>query len=322
MAFADRAREYADQARSTNTRRAYASDVRAFMNWCEKRGEPFLPASPAAVLAYLIDHAVTLKVTTLQRHLAAIRDSHTAAGHVLDTSGLAFRDAWRGIKRTHGQPAAKKRPLMTVDLRKTVVMLPDTLSGVRDRAILLVGFAAALRRSELANLEVVPRAGAAWVEETGDGLVVHLGRSKTDQQGEGVEIGIPYGANPETCPVRNYRAWVHASGIKEGAAFRAINRHGQIAAEAVTDRTVARIVQRSVEAAALAGGATIEDAARLAAAYSGHSLRSGLATSAAANDAPGYAIQKQLRHKRFDTTSGYIRSGQLFKQNPAGMAGL
>ena len=274
-------------------------------------------------LAYLIDHAVTLKVTTLQRHLAAIRDSHTAAGHVLDTSGLAFRDAWRGIKRTHGQPAAKKRPLMTVDLRKTVVMLPDTLSGVRDRAILLVGFAAAapaLRAGEPRG-RAAGRCGMGRRDRRRAGCSPRPLEDGTSR-GRGVEIGIPYGANPETCPVRNYRAWVHASGIKEGAAFRAINRHGQIAAEAVTDRTVARIVQRSVEAAALAGGATIEDAARLAAAYSGHSLRSGLATSAAANDAPGYAIQKQLRHKRFDTTSGYIRSGQLFKQNPAGMAGL
>ncbi|KQO49772.1 hypothetical protein ASF24_06165 [Methylobacterium sp. Leaf86] len=322
QAFADRARDYAEASRSPNTRRAYDSDVRAFTLWCTEKGAPALPAHPSVVLSYLIDHTATLKVTTLQRHLAAIRESHAAAGYVLDTTGLAFRDAWRGIKRTHGQPAAKKRPLMTVDLRKAVVMLPDTLAGVRDRALLLVGFAAALRRSELANLEITPRAGGAWLEETGDGLVVHLGRLKTDQQGEGVEIGIPYGANPETCPVRNYRAWLHASGMKDGPAFRAINRHGQIAAAAVTDRTVARIVQRSVEAAALAGGATPEDSARLAAAYSGHSLRAGLATSAAANDAPGYAIQKQLRHKRFDTTSGYIRSGQLFKQNPAGMAGL
>lgn len=322
IAFADRAREYADQARATSTRRAYSNDVRSFTLWCKSKGFEALPAHPSVVLSYLIDHVTTLKVTTLQRHLAAIRECHAAAGHVLDTASPAFRNAWRGLKRRHGQPAAKKRPLMTVDLRKAVVMLPDTLAGIRDRALLLVGFAAALRRSELAGLEITARAGGGWIEETGDGLVIHLGRSKTDQQGEGAEIGVPYGSNPETCPVRSYRAWISTAGLKEGAAFRAINRHGQIAADAITDRTVARIVQRSVEAAALAGGATPEEAAKLAAAYSGHSLRSGLATSAAANDAPGHAIQRQLRHKRFDTTSGYIRSGQLFKQNPAGMAGL
>jgi site-specific recombinase XerD len=320
--FAERARGYADQSRAANTRRAYASDVKAFGDWCEARGEVALPASLAAVLAYLIDHATTLKVTTLQRRLAAIREQHAAAGFGLDTSSAAFRDTWRGIKRAHGQPAEKKRPLMTVDLRRAVATLPDTLAGRRDRAMILVGFAAALRRSELAGLEVARRDGAAWIEERPDGLVIHLGRSKTDQQGEGAEVGVPYGSNPETCPVRSYRAWIKAALLKDGAAFRPIDRHGRIGAEAVTDRAVARIVQRAVEAAAIAEGHSSEEAHRLAAAYAGHSLRSGLATSAAANDAPGHAIQRQLRHKRFDTTSGYIRSGQLFRQNPAGMAGL
>ncbi|MCJ2070515.1 tyrosine-type recombinase/integrase [Methylobacterium sp. J-030] len=296
--------------------------MRAFAAWCEIRREAALPASPAAVLAYLIDHAATLKVATLQRRLAAIREQHATAGLHLDTDSAAFRDAWRGIKRTHGQPAAKKRPLMTVDLRRAVATLPDTLAGRRDRALILVGFAAALRRSELAGLEVSRRDGHAWVEERPDGLVVHLARSKTDQSGEGVEIGVPYGSNMDTCPVRSYRAWIHAAHLKEGPAFRPIDRYGHIGAKAVTDRAVARIVQRTVEAAALAEGHSPEEARRLAAAYAGHSLRSGLATSAAANDAPGHAIQRQLRHKRFDTTSGYIHSGQLFKQNPAGMAGL
>ena len=321
-AFADRAREYAGQARAKNTRRAYASDARAFATWCATRDESALPASAAAVLAYLIDHAATLKVTTLQRRLAAIREKHAAAGFFLDTTSAAFRDAWRGIKRAHGQPAEKKRPLMTVDLRRAVATLPDTLAGRRDRALILVGFAAALRRSELAGLQVSRRDGAAWIEEQPDGLVIHLGRSKTDQQSEGAEVGVPYGSNLETCPVRSYRAWINAAQLREGPAFRPIDRHGKLGLEAVTDRAVARIVQRTVEAAALVDGHSLEEAQRIASAFAGHSLRSGLATSAAANDAPGHAIQRQLRHKRFDTTSGYIRSGQIFKQSPAGMAGL
>ncbi|WP_246688314.1 site-specific integrase [Methylobacterium sp. WL120] len=274
------------------------------------------------MLAYLIDHAATLKVTTLQRRLAAIREQHAAAGFVLDTTSAAFRDAWRGIKRAHGRPAEKKRPLMTVDLRRAVATLPDTLAGRRDRALILVGFAAALRRSELAGLQVSRRDGAAWIEEQPDGLVIHLGRSKTDQQSEGAEVGVPYGSNLETCPVRSYRAWINAAQLREGPAFRPIDRHGRLGLEAVTDRAVARIVQRTVEAAALVDGHSLEEAQRIASAFAGHSLRSGLATSAAANDAPGHTIQRQLRHKRFDTTSGYIRSGQIFKQNPAGMAGL
>ena len=131
--------------------RADGNDVRSFTVWCKSKGFEALPAHPSVVLSYLMDHVNTLKVTTLQRHLAAIRECHAAAGHALDTASPAFRNAWRGLKRRHGQPAAKKRPLMTVDLRKAVVMLPDTLTGLRDRALLLVGFAAALRRSELAS---------------------------------------------------------------------------------------------------------------------------------------------------------------------------
>ena len=322
QSFAGKAREYAAAARSPNTRRAYASDVRAFAAWCEGKGVDPLPAHPSTVLSYLIDNVNTLKVATLQRRLAAIREHHAAAGFDLDTSSAAFRDSWKGIKRGHGQPAAKKRPLLTVDLRRAVTLLPGTLLGLRDRALILVGFASALRRSELAGLELAQRGNAAWIEERPDWLVIHLARTKTDQAGEGDEVGVPYGSNPDTCPVRNFRAWVTASGLRDGPAFRPINRHGHIGAGAITDRTVARVVQRTIEAAALAQGLGQDEARRLAMAYAGHSLRSGLATSAAANDAPGHAIQRQLRHKRFDTTSGYIRSGQLFKQNPAGMAGL
>ncbi|MGU3665108.1 site-specific integrase [Methylobacterium sp. A49B] len=253
QAFAGRARGYADQARAENTRRAYASDVRAFATWCDARGEASLPARPAAVLAYLIDHVSTLKVAALQRRLAAIREQHAAVGLALDTSSAAFRVAWRAIKRAHGRPAAKTRPLMTADLRRAVATLPDTLAGRRDRAPILVGFAAALRRSELAGLEVACRDGCAWVEGRPDGFVIHLGRSKTDQQAEGAEIGVPYGSNMETCPVRSYRARINATRLEEGPAFRPIDRYGHIGFKAVTDRAVARIVQRTVEAAALAG---------------------------------------------------------------------
>ncbi|KAA0122065.1 hypothetical protein CIW48_20195 [Methylobacterium sp. P1-11] len=320
--FADQARDYAALARSANTRRAYASDVWAFEAWCEARGACALPAAPGILLGYLMDHASTLKVATLRRRLVAIREHHAAAGYVLNTSSPAFRDTWVGLQRAHGQPAAKKRPLMTMELRRAVEALPRTLTGKRDRALILVGFAAALRRSELASLEIAQSDGASWIEERSDGLVIHLARTKTDQKGEGAEIGVPYGSNPETCPVRTYRAWLKASKLKAGPAFRPIARNDRIRDRALTGKSVATIVKSAVEAAALADGDTPRQAAKKAAAYAGHSLRSGLATSAAANDAPGHAIQRQLRHRKFDTTAGYIRSGQLFRQNPAGMAGL
>ena len=320
--LADRAKDYAAKARSDSTREAYASDVRAFEAFCDERGFCALPSTAGAVLAFLIEGASTLKVSTLQRRLVAIRRTHAAAGHSLDLSSAAFRDTWSGLQREHGQPPNKKKALITAELRRACEALPETLAGRRDRALILVGFAAALRRSELAGLEVARREGAAWVDDGTDGLTVHLAKTKTDQRGFGAQVGIPYGSDPATCPVRNYRAWLKAAKIKAGPAFRAIDRHGNLGEAALTGRTIAEIVKRAIVALALREGATQRQAEERAAAYAGHSLRSGLATSAAANDAPGHAIQRQLRHRKFDTTAGYIRAGQLFKQNAAGMAGL
>jgi integrase len=132
-------------------------------------------AAVGTVLAYLVDYAGALKVSTLQRRLAAVREAHRYAGIELDTSSVAFRDTWRGLRRAHAQPVNKKAPLLTAILRRAVAGLGDGLMGCRDRALLLIGFAAALRRSELAGLEAVPRDGAAgWIEETSDGLLIQL----------------------------------------------------------------------------------------------------------------------------------------------------
>jgi integrase len=321
--LAEKAAGYAEAAKASNTRRAYRSDWAAFEAWCEGRGLQAIPAASDTVLGYLIDHAGVLKVATLQRRLSTIREVHLYRGATLETSSVAFRDVWRGIRRTHAMPANKKVPLLTLALRRAIGTLPDTLAGRRDRALLLIGFGGALRRSELASLEVAQREGTpGWIEESPDGLAIHLGATKTDQTGEGDVLGIPHGANAETCPVRAYKAWLAASGITAGPAFRVVDRHGHMAADAISDKTVATIVKRAVAAGELMGGATPTEAEAAARRFAGHSLRAGLATSAAALDAPGHAIQRQLRHKRFDTTAGYIRSGELFKKNAAGMAGL
>lgn len=322
-AFQDRARSYADSAKADNTRRAYQADWDDFAAWCEAQGAPAMPAAPATVLAYLIDKAETLTVSTLQRRLSAIREAHRYAGAELDTSGVVFRDTWRGLRRSKGTAPAKKAPVMTADLRRAIGSLPsDTLIGVRDRALLLIGFAAALRRSELAGLHASETTGTGYIRETADGLIIRLGRSKTDQEGEGAEIGVPYGSDPETCPVRAYRRWIEAAGIEDGPAFRSINRHGQIGTAALSDKAVALIVKRAIRTAAIANGSTEQEADAIAAKFAGHSLRAGLATSAAANGADSLIIQKHLRHRKSETTAGYIRTGQLFRQNAAGMAGL
>jgi integrase len=196
---------------------------------------------------------------------------------------------------------------------------------VRDRALLLLGFAGAFRRSELVGLDV------GDVRQTGDGLVVTLRRSKTDQEGQGREVGIPYGSTPATCPVRAVRAWlaVHAfcggRKTRETPAppfedgpntpvtplFHRIDKHGRQLPGRLADRTVARVVQRTARAAGLE-----------AASYAGHSLRAGLATSAAAADVPERVIAQQTGHKSMTVLRRYIRSGSLFRENAAARVGL
>jgi integrase len=252
-----------------------------------------------------------------------IRVAHEPAGAHLDlASSRGFRDVRKSIKREPGTAKAKKTALLTPELRQGIEALPDTLHGLRNCALLLVGFAGALRRSELVGLHVSETSGAAWIEAKSDGLVVHLARTKTDQQCEGMSLGLPYGANPDTCAVRAYLRWREAAGLEAGPAFRGIDRHGNVSTEALSDRSVARIVKRVVKAGALVQGHTEEVAERMAARYAGHSLRSGLATSAAIGGAVGHQIPKHLRHKRYDTTAGYIRVASLFKDNAAGAAGL
>ena len=157
---------------------------------------------------------------------------------------------------------------------------------------------------------------------TADGLVVHLARAKTDQQAEGTKLGVPYGANPDTCPVRSFLRWRDAAGLRTGPAFCAIDRHGNVGTATLSDKGVARIVKAAIKATAIAAGMSEGDAEQRAAWFAGHSLRSGLATSAAIGGAAGHQIQKRLRHKRYDTTAGYIQDAELFKDNAAASASL
>ena len=183
--------------------------------------------------------------------------------------------------------------------------LPETLLGRRDACLLLLGFSSAMRRSELVALDV------ADVNHTNDGLIVTVTRSKTDQEGEGRQIGIPYGSNPTTCPVRTSRAWLDVSGIEDGPLFRPIDRHGKLGKERLSNRAVAMIVKRTAQAAGL-------DPKVVA----GHSLRSGMATSAARAGATEAEIMNQTVHKSLPVLRRYIRRGSLFNDNAAAKLGL
>jgi integrase len=301
----ERARDYVRQSKAANTRRAYRADWADFSAWCAARRVSPLPATPQSIALYLSGLAPERKVSTLRRRLSAISQAHQAAGHPSPTKDPAVRAVFAGIRRAHGAAQQGKAPVMTADLRRMVAALPDSLLGTRDRALLLLGFAGAFRRSELVGLDV------ADVSRTGDGLVVRLRRSKTDQEGEGRTIGIPYGSRPITCPVRALSSWLEAGGIAAGPLFRPLNRHSQILPGRLSDRAVARVVQRAALAAGL-------DPAE----FAGHSLRAGLATSAAAAGVSERAIMAQTGHKSLPMVRRYIRAGSLFNDNAAAGVGL
>lgn len=305
------AREFLGQAKAPNTLRAYRLDWQHFVAWCAKAGRQALPAAPETVADYLAEHAQeqpgrpALATGTLQRRIASIAQVHQAAGQEDPTKAAAVKLTWQGIRRAKGTAPAQKAPVLVADLRRMVESLPDGLLGTRDRALLLLGFAGGFRRSELVGLN------REDVANTVEGLVVTLRKSKTDQEGEGRQVGIPYGSRPDTCPVRALAAWVDAAGITEGPLFRPVNRHGQALAGRLSGYAVALVVKRAATAAGL-------DAAN----YAGHSLRAGLATSAANAGVSERAIMQQTGHRSERMVRRYIRQGSLFRENAAAAVGL
>ena len=298
---------YARHAKAVSTRRAYAFDWADFAGWCRANGRMALPAEPETVALYVTALADARKVATLQRRIAAISQAHQFAGHASPTREVVLRTVMAGIRRAKGTAQIGKRPILTEDLRLLIAQLPETAAGRRDRALLLLGFAGGFRRSELVSLNL------ADLTFTREGLVVKLRRSKTDPEGQGREVGIPYGSTPATCPVRATRVWLDLLGSESGeeSIFRPINRHGHVLKRRLTDKSVALVVKR------WAASAGLESAG-----VAGHSLRAGLATSAAAAGVPERAIMAQTGHRSVTTLRKYIRSGSLFLENAAARVGL
>lgn len=305
-ALADETREHLKNSKAANTRRAYKSDWADFTDWCRHHNRTPLPASPDTVALYLTHCARGLKPSTIQRRIATISEAHKAANHETPTTSTLVRSTWQGIRREKGIATQGKEPALIADLRCMVEHLPkEKLLSTRDRALLLIGFAGAMRRSELVGLDIRD------VVDSEDGLVVNIRRSKTDQFGSGRKIGIPFGSTPLTCPIRALRAWIRESGIQDGPLFRAVDRHGNMSVERLSDQTVARVVKRALKAAG-----------RNAEKFAGHSLRAGLATQAAMGGASERSIQDQTGHKSLLVLRRYIRDGNLFRENAAAKTGL
>jgi site-specific recombinase XerD len=300
------AQDYARAARAANTVRAYSSDWRDFLSWCQTKQLAPLPAEPQAIVWYL-GHLAQLgrKPATIERRLTAIAQAHKQLGYDAPTSSTAVRNVLAGIKRTHGTVQDAKAAALVDDVRAMIEQAGDGPHGLRDRALILVGFAGAFRRDELAHIALED------LEWTRAGVVVLLRHSKTDQEGRGRKVGIPFGQHAETCPVRALRTWLKVAEISSGPAFRKVDRWGKVGTHALCDRAVALIVKRLAAAAGL-------DASR----YGGHSLRAGLATAAAIAGVDERKIMAQTGHKSVEMVRRYIRDADLFRDNAAGQVGL
>ncbi|MBL8238621.1 MAG: hypothetical protein JNM66_14440 [Bryobacterales bacterium] len=219
-AIRDQARAFAAVSHAENTARAYRADWRTFANWCVAHSIDALPASGETLALFVADRASTCKPATLRRQVVAITRAHAAAGYQSPAESEAVRAVMSGVARAKGTAPSQKRPMLPATLRQIVEGLPDDLRGRRDAAVLLLGFAGAFRRSELAELNVED------LEFVADGVVVTLRRSKTDQAGAGRRVGVPRLTTSETCPVAAVEAWLTASGITTGPLFRGIDPAG------------------------------------------------------------------------------------------------
>ncbi len=287
-------RNYIKASLSDSSRRAYRADIDQYYLW-----GGVVPASPELIARYLAAHAGQHAIATLARRLVSIGKAHTTQGHPSPVDSDLVRATLRGIRHTHGSAQRQVTPAEKNDVLSMVAGL-DGIKGARDKALLLLGFAGAFRRSELVGLLVTD------IEQAQQGLIVQLRFSKTDQEGRGRKVAIPF-ARGAVCPVLALQHWLAVSGITEGPIFRAVNRHGGLGNSPLTPQSVALVVKERAMAVGL-------DPAR----YAGHSLRAGLVTSAAKLGVSSWKIRQQTGHKSDAMLARYIRDASIFIDNAAG----
>jgi site-specific recombinase XerD len=297
-------------AKAPNTLRAYRSDWADFTAWCERHGQRALPATGETVALYLSDLASTAKVATLTRRMSAISQAHQVDDHESPIRSAAVRTLMAGIRRAKGTTPRQKAAAHIDTIRAMIGALDSSPLALRDRALLLAGFAGAFRRGELVSLD------REDLEFSTKGVVVTLRRSKTDQEAEGRKVAIPYGSNLATCPVRALEAWlgwsrIHTGQIHTGPLFRSINRHGKMQPCRLSDKTVARVVKKHAAQCGLDPEA-----------FAGHSLCAGFATSAGRAGVEERDIMRQTGHRSTVMVRRYIREGALFRDNAADRVGL
>jgi len=315
------ARDYAKAAASENTLEAYARDWSHFARWCRMRGAEPLPPSSEVIGLYIADLAAPegktppLSVSSIERRLSGLSWGYAQRGMRLDRKDRHIATVLAGIRRRHARPPAQKEAILPEDLRAMLATLPHDLRGLRDRAILLIGFAGGLRRTEIVSLDHgkddTPDSGG-WVEILDDGVLIRL-RGKTGWR----EVEIARGSSDDTCPVHALAQWLHYAKIDFGPIFVAVSRNGLKATGArLSDKHVARLIKACVRDAGLRPDLPEAERIRL---YSGHSLRAGLASSAEVDERH---VQKQLGHASAEMTRRYQRRRDRFRVNLTKAAGL
>ena len=290
-------------SKAINTVRAYKSDFRDFGIFCVKNGFKNLPSEPKIVSLYLTYlSSKDVKINTIKRRLVSIGVIHKLKGHYLDTKHPIIIENLMGIKRRKGSKQKGKKPLLINNLKQIIDVINQEkeadLKKLRNKALLLIGFAGGFRRNELVSLDVDD------LEFVFEGLKITLKKSKTDQYGEGFTKGIPYFENSAYCPVKNIKSWLNVSKINKGAVFVRFSKGIKITNDRLSDQSVALIIKNYL----ISAGINSKE-------YSGHSLRSGFATSAAEAGAEERSIMAITGHKSTEMVRRYIKEANLFKNN-------
>jgi site-specific recombinase XerD len=290
-------------SKANNTLRAYKSDFNDFSLFCVQNGFKSLPSKPKIVSLYLTYlSSKDIKMSTLKRRLVSIGVVHKLKGHYLDTKHPSIIENIMGIKRRKGSVQKGKKPILINDLKIIINAIDkqkkDEIKKIRDRSIILIGFSGGFRRNEIVSLDYDD------LDFVIEGLKITLKRSKTDQFGEGTLKGLPYFDNSQYCPVLSLKKWIETSNINSGPLFRRFSKGSKLTDHRLTDQTVALLIKKYLNLAGI-------DSKN----YSGHSLRSGFATSAAESGAEERTIMAMTGHKSTEMVRRYIKEANLFKNN-------
>ena len=322
------AREYMAEARAPRTREAYRRAWGLFAGWCQQHNRQALPAQPETIAAWMAALASgdggsqPRARRTINQYLSAVIVAHRAKGLTFDRKHPLIAETWKGIANSKAKTEINRaaNPLVGPDLRDLLRGLRfDIPSDGRDAALLALGFAAALRRSEIVGLDWQRLGeGSGFVTVDERGVVVTLAQSKSSQA-EAVTIVVPAADMPTACAA--LEAWAETARLRPGdAVFRPVDQRQIIGAARLTDRSVSRILKSRVRALLLLRGKTKAEADELVERFSGHSMRAGYATTAAANDVSVFDMQRQTRHKSLATLTGYVREADKWKKN--GLKGI